>query len=122
MAFPLSLSVVLTIRLMLNMREVIDTGTAGSEGDDVTSVEWNIVDLQVGTREVGTTSGHAHVRNSLGGLINTSSMVQIVGNSNRPELKNAQAEQEAHIFLEDLQITPVPLRSPYSRWSPQKWY
>ncbi|KAJ7939513.1 hypothetical protein B0H13DRAFT_2300793 [Mycena leptocephala] len=46
MAIPLSLSVVLTIRLMLNMREVIDTGTAGSEGDDVTSVEWNIVDLQ----------------------------------------------------------------------------
>ncbi|KAJ7855089.1 hypothetical protein B0H13DRAFT_2358059 [Mycena leptocephala] len=119
------LSVVLTIRLMLNMREVIDTGTAGSEGDDVTSVEWNIVDLQVGTREVGTTSGHAHVRNRssgrradddvyLGGPINTSSMVQIVGNSNRPELKNAQAEQEAHIFLEDLQITPVPPRSPYN--------
>ncbi|KAJ7939886.1 hypothetical protein B0H13DRAFT_2299926 [Mycena leptocephala] len=61
------LSVVLTIRLMLNMREVIDTGTAGSEGDDVTSVEWNIVDLQVGTREVGTTSGHAHVRNRSSG-------------------------------------------------------
>jgi hypothetical protein len=57
----LSLSAVLITRLMLNMREVVDTGVYGtdvgaivSEADDESVVEWNGIPL----RQMG-----GHVRN-----------------------------------------------------------
>jgi hypothetical protein len=60
----LSLSAVLIARLMLNMREVVDTGVYGtdigaivSEADDESVVEWNIVD-GIPLRQMG-----GHVRN-----------------------------------------------------------
>lgn len=50
MPSPLSLSAMLIARLMLNVREVADTGVYGTEvgvvasEDDDESVEWNITD------------------------------------------------------------------------------
>ncbi|KAJ7868970.1 hypothetical protein B0H14DRAFT_3440992 [Mycena olivaceomarginata] len=59
-----ALSAVLIARLMLNMREVVDTGVYGtdvgaivSEADDESVVEWNIVD-GIPLRQMG-----GHVRN-----------------------------------------------------------
>ncbi|KAJ7920403.1 hypothetical protein B0H13DRAFT_2319455 [Mycena leptocephala] len=59
-----ALSAVLIARLMLNMREVVDTGAYGtdvgaivSEDDDESVVEWNIID-GIPLRQMG-----AHVRN-----------------------------------------------------------